>query len=82
MQKHNEIEAIDPASRILCIRNQNVIVDADLAVVFGVSTKRLNEQVKRNIKRFPVDFMIQLNPEEKSEVVAFCDHLRQLKFLF
>jgi hypothetical protein len=41
---------------------------------------RLNEQVKRNLRRFPVDFMFRLNPEEKSEVVAKCDHLQRLKF--
>ena len=56
------------------------MIDADLASIYGVTTKRLNEQVKRNLKRFPLDFMFQLNQEEKSEVVANCDHLQQLKF--
>jgi hypothetical protein len=46
----------------------------------GVPTKRLNEQVKRNKKRFPVDFMFQLSKAEKEEVVAECDHLRTLKY--
>ncbi|PIU65666.1 MAG: hypothetical protein COS84_06620 [Armatimonadetes bacterium CG07_land_8_20_14_0_80_40_9] len=46
----------------------------------GVSTKRLNEQVKRNIKRFPEDFMFKLTKIEKEEVVAICDHLKVLKF--
>jgi len=76
----NQAEILDPGSRILCIRNQNVMIDADLALIFGVSTKRLNEQVKRNRKRFPIDFMFQLTKDEKSEVVAICDHLQQLKF--
>ena len=44
------------------------------------STKRLNEQVKRNRSRFPDDFMFQLTSAEKAEVVANCDHLRRLKF--
>jgi hypothetical protein len=46
------------------IRNQKVMLDSDLAEMYGVSTKRLNEQVKRNIDRFPVDFMFQLTQEE------------------
>jgi len=66
--------------RILLIRGDKVIVDADLAEFYGVPTKRLNEQVKRNRERFPEDFMFQLTPGEKVEVVAKCDHLSQLKF--
>ena len=65
--------------RILLIRGEKVIVDADLAEFYGVPTKRLNEQVKRNKDRFPGDFMFQLSPEEKTEVVANCDHLAKLK---
>jgi ORF6N domain len=67
-------------SRILTLRNQRVIVDADLASLYGVDTKRLNEQVKRNSERFPQDFMFQLDTVEKAEVVANCDHLNKLKF--
>ncbi len=59
---------------------REVILDADLAALYGVSTKRLNEQVKRNRGRFPDDFMFQLTIDEKAEVVANCDHLRKLKF--
>jgi len=66
--------------RILLIRGQKVIIDADLALLYGVTTKRLNEQVKRNQERFPTDFMFQLNSEEKHEVVANCDHLKSMKF--
>lgn len=65
---------------ILTLRQQKVILDADLAALFGVPTKRLNEQVKRNAERFPADFMFQLSTAEKSEVVANCDHLTRLKF--
>ena len=49
---------------ILLIRGHKVMLDADLAVLYGVSTKRLNEQVRRNRSRFPDDFMFQLAPEE------------------
>lgn len=65
---------------ILLIRGHKVMLDADLARLYGVSTKRLNEQVKRNRDRFPPDFMFQLTQEEKQKVVANCDHLRNLKF--
>ena len=67
-------------NRILLIRDEKVIIDADLAEFYGVSTKRLNEQVKRNKGRFPDDFMFQLAPAEKAEVVANCDHLENLKY--
>ena len=66
--------------RILLIRGEKVIVDADLSEFYGVPTKRLNEQVKRNKDRFPDDFMFQISAEEKSEVVANCDHLSKLKY--
>lgn len=65
---------------ILVIRGERVILDADLAALFGVTTKRLNEQVRRNRGRFPPDFLFQLTPEEKAEVVANCDHLARLKY--
>lgn len=56
------------------------MLDRDLAELYGVTTKRLNEQVKRNNTRFPEDFMFQLTQEEKQEVVANCDHLKVLIF--
>lgn len=56
------------------------MVDRDLGDLYGDSTKRLNEQVKRNIKRFPADFMFQLTEGEKAQVVANCDHLKNLKY--
>lgn len=67
-------------SKILFIRNQRVMIDRDLAELYGVPTKRLNEQVKRNIKRFPSNFMFQLTEIEKSEVVANCDRLKKIKY--
>ena len=67
-------------NRILLIRGEKVIIDADLAEFYGVPTKRLNEQVKRNKDRFPDDFMFQLSPDEKAKVVANCDHLENLKY--
>jgi hypothetical protein len=65
---------------ILLIRGQKVMLDADLAALYGVTTKRLNEQAKRNQERFPLDFMFVMTAEEKAEVVANCDHLGKLKY--
>ena len=56
------------------------MIDADLAALDGVPTKRLNEQVRRNAGRFPEDSCFQLSPAENAEVVANCDHLARLKF--
>jgi ORF6N domain len=67
-------------SRILLIRGLRVMIDADLAELYGVPTKVLNQAVKRNASRFPSDFMFQLNAQEKTEVVTNCDHLQKLKF--
>src|SRR5437868_4525373 len=61
-------QALIPSERIekaiLLIRGQKVMLDRDLAALYGVPTKRLNEQVRRNQARFPEDFMFQLNMEE------------------
>ena len=83
MSKQNELSVIPEETiqkKILLIRGKKVMIDNDLAELYGVSTKRLNEQVKRNIKRLPEHFMFQLNKEEKDKVVAICDHLQKLKF--
>jgi hypothetical protein len=67
-------------NQIYLIRGQKVMLDIDLAELYAVPTKRLNEQVKRNIDRFPSDFMFRLTTEEKNQVVANCDHLQKLKY--
>lgn len=55
------------------------MIDRDLAALYKVKTYRLNEQVRRNIKRFPLDFMFQLTDEEKNELIANCDRFASLK---
>lgn len=65
---------------ILTIRGERVMLDRDLAEVYGVTTKVLNQAVKRNELRFPSDFRFQLTREERDEVVTNCDHLRNLKY--
>lgn len=70
-------EAIE--QRIFNIRGQKVMLDRDLAELYGVATKVLNQAVKRNIKRFPYDFMFKLTQPEKNELVTNCDRFRTLK---
>lgn len=65
-------------SLILTIRGSKVLIDADLATIYGVETRALNQAVKRNSERFPKDFIFQLNAEEKLEVITNCDHLARL----
>jgi len=66
-------------SKIFLIRGKKVMIDYDLAELYEVPTKRLNEQVKRNIRRFPEHFMFELTKKEKDELVANCDRFKNLK---
>ena len=66
-------------SRIFTIRGVQVMLDRDLAELYGVATKRLNEQVKRNVERFPSTFMFQLSSNEMRELVANCDRFKSMK---
>jgi phage regulator Rha-like protein len=66
--------------RIYIIRDKRVMLDSDLAYLYEVESKRLNEAVKRNAARFPDDFMFRLTKDEFLEVVAICDHLHNQKF--
>ena len=66
-------------NRIFTIRGKQVMFDRDLAEMYQVEVKRLNEQVKRNIDRFPETFRFQLNTQEKDELVANCDRFESLK---
>ena len=70
----------DIAEMIITLRGQRVILDADLARLYGVTTKAFNQAVKRNAARFPADFLFKLTQSEKQDVVTNCDHLARLKF--
>ncbi len=72
-----QIETI--ASKIFIIRGLKVMIDRDLADLYDVNTKALNQAVKRNEQRFPNDFMFKLNKEEKNELVTNCDRFNILK---
>ena len=66
--------------RIIEIRQQYVIIDSDVAELYGVETKQINQAVSRNPEKFPSGYVIKLNKNEKDEVVTNCDHLKHLKF--
>ena len=61
--------------RIFFFRGEKVMIDRHLAELYGVETRILNQAVKRNIKRFPAEFMFQLTREERDEVITICDDL-------
>jgi ORF6N domain-containing protein len=74
------VEAHRIERSILWIRKRRVMLDTDLATLYGVPTKVLNQAVKRNPERFPPDFMFRLNRREKEKVVTDCDHLARLRY--
>ena len=73
------VEDMPIARQILVIRDKQVMLDRDLATLYGVETKRINEQVKRNKERFPKDFCFQIDKSEFKELVANCDRFNKLK---
>jgi hypothetical protein len=66
--------------RIYIIREKRIMLDSDLAELYEVEVRQLNQAVKRNIKRFPADFMFRLTKAELTEVITNCDHLQNLKY--
>lgn len=78
--QENALSQYDIEKLIVTVRGEQVLIDQDIARLYGVTTKRLNEQAKRNIERFPESFRFELTKEELNEVVANCDHLQSLKF--
>lgn len=73
----NDLQHIE--NRIFTFQGQQVMIDSDLAELYQVETKRLNEQVKRNKLRFPKSFRFQLTDNEFAELVANCDRFKKLK---
>ena len=74
-----QVDLIRAERSIRIIRGDKVILDEDLAELYGIGVKRLNEQVKRNVERFPEQFRFQLTQVEKSALVANCDRFETLK---
>ncbi len=81
MSKNLNIIPIEKANRaIILLRGEKVMLDTDLAILYGIDTKILNQAVKRNLERFPKEFMFQINQKEKNLIVETCEHLQFLKF--
>ena len=78
--QENSLSQYDIEKLIVTVRGEQVLIDQDIARIYGVTTGRLNQQAKRNIARFPESFRFQLTKEERDEVIANCDNLRSLKF--
>ncbi len=72
---HNTID-----NKIIELRDNFVIIDRDVAELYGVETKRINEAVSNNLDKFPKDYMFELSKEEKSKVVEYFDHLQPIKY--
>ena len=72
--KYKEIE-----NKIIAIRNQRILIDSDVAELYDVDTKRVNEAVVRNAEKFPAGYVIELTVNEKNELVANCDRFNNLK---
>lgn len=78
--EHNEVLLTDTIeNKIFVIRGQKVMIDYDLAKIFGIATRTLNQAVKRNIERFPSDFMFVLTKGEKDELITNCYRFNSLK---
>lgn len=72
--KQNQVQ-----EKIISIRNQKVIIDSDVAKLYGVETKRINEAVKNNPKKFPHGYLLELTREEKNQLVEIFDQFKKLK---
>ena len=68
------------SSKIYFIRNEKVLIDSDLAELYGVETRTLKQAVKRNVERFPEDFMFKLTKAEWNQLITNCDNLGNRKF--
>ena len=79
MSKNNLVAKENITKKIYTFRNTKVMLDSDLAELYGIATKALNQAVRRNKERFPLDFAFHLNECEKNELVTNCDRLKTLK---
>ena len=75
----NELSPIDVESKIITLRNQQVILDCDVAELYGVETKRINEAVSNNPEKFPEGYVLLLEKQEKNELVEIFDRFEKQK---
>lgn len=83
MEKKTELAPVtmqDVEKRMIVLRNQSVLIDADVAELYGVLTKEVNQAVRNNPDKFPYGYLFELDKYEKAEVVKNFDHLKKLKF--
>ncbi len=76
---HDVMRQEEVEDKIILIRSQDVIIDSDVAELYGVETKRINEAVKNNAEKFPEGYLIELNNQERKELVESFDRFNQLK---
>ena len=74
------VTAKDVESRMIVLRNQLILIDSDVADLYGVQTKEVNQAVRNNPQKFPYGYIFELDKSEKDEVVKIFDHLKKLKF--
>jgi phage regulator Rha-like protein len=74
------ISTKDVEARMIVLRGQPVLVDADVAALYGIQTKEVNQAVRNNPKKFPVGYLFEMDQYEKQEVVKNFDHLKKLRF--
>jgi hypothetical protein len=70
------VKLADVNSKIITVRNENVILDSDVAALYGVATNDVNQAVKRNPDKFPDGYIIGLTDSEKQDVATFCGNLK------
>ena len=78
--RNNIISLNSFESKLIKYNNQFVLIDSDVAILYGVSTKEINQAVSNNLDKFPIGYIIELSKEEKQEVVKKFDHLEKLKY--
>ena len=80
VEEWQSVTTKDVEQRMVILRKQLVLLDADVAELYGVETKRVNEAVRNNPRKFPYGYIFELDKYEKKEVVENFDHLKKLKF--
>ena len=70
----------DVENKIIEIRGHQVIIDSDVAELYGVETREVNQALSRNLDKFPESYIFELDAQEKEELITNCDHLKKLKF--
>ena len=76
----NTVTFADVENKIIEIRGHQVIIDSDVAELYGVETREVNQALSRNLEKFPEGYIFELDAQEKDELITNCDHLKKLKF--